>query len=281
MSSTTMRAVRLHGNRKDTVEDRPIPRPGADQVLIQMKAAGICDSDLGNYRSPNPDTAALNFVPGHEPCGVIIEIGSNVAGWSVGDPVVVYHRVTCKQCHYCLTGRRNLCPNRNMKGRRAYGFNPDGRNEEYMVVDTPLGVASRMLRIRRARQGRARYRRVISGERHGYKSNKRKGKWYVYNSSDIKIQAEHRDAFLESMLDDARGSVNDEPGCYQFDVIQDSGDPNKIYLYEVYKDEAALNAHLQAPHYIRWRDTVKDWFDGPVVGGSGTNIFPDNSRWMK
>jgi autoinducer 2-degrading protein len=83
------------------------------------------------------------------------------------------------------------------------------------------------------------------------------------------------------MLDDARGSVNDEPGCYQFDVIEDSGDPNKIYLYEVYKDEAALNAHLQAPHYIRWRDTVKDWFDGPVVGGSGTNIFPDNSRWMK
>ncbi len=97
----------------------------------------------------------------------------------------------------------------------------------------------------------------------------------------IKMQAEHREAFIESMLDDARGSVKDELGCYQFDVVQDNSDPNTIYLYEVYKDEAAFNAHTQAPHYLRWRNTVKDWFDGPTVAGRCTNIFPEDSRWKK
>ena len=63
----------------------------------------------------------------------------------------------------------------------------------------------------------------------------------------IHIQPEHREAFLESMLDDAIGSVRDEPGCLRFDVIQDSSDPNCIYLYEVYRDEAAFQAHTEAP----------------------------------
>ena len=134
MSTTTMRAARLHGNRKVTVEDRPIPSPGSGQVLLKMAAAGICGSDLGNYRSPTPEQAALDYVPGHEPCGDIVELGPDVTDWRIGDRVVVYHRVACRKCHYCLTGYRNLCPDRDMKGRRAYGFNPDGADEEYMVA---------------------------------------------------------------------------------------------------------------------------------------------------
>ena len=95
----------------------------------------------------------------------------------------------------------------------------------------------------------------------------------------IQIQPEHREAFLESMLDDARGSVNDEPGCLRFDVIQDETDPNKIYLYEVYKDEAAFQEHLKAPHFIRWRDTVKDWYAAPTIVARGHNLFPTNDAW--
>ena len=97
----------------------------------------------------------------------------------------------------------------------------------------------------------------------------------------IKIKPEHREAFLESMLDDAVGSVSNEPGCIRFDVIQDEKDPNKIYLYEVYKDKAAFDAHLGAPHFIKWRDTVKDWFAEPVQGNRGTNIFPTEADWHK
>jgi propanol-preferring alcohol dehydrogenase len=135
MANQLMRAARLHGNRQVSVESRPVPTPSANEVLLKIRAAGICGSDLHGYRSPSPEPAVLNFVPGHEPCGEIVEVGSAVTGWSVGDRVVVYHRCACRACDYCLTGFRNLCTNRDMKGRRAYGFNPDGGDEEYMAVD--------------------------------------------------------------------------------------------------------------------------------------------------
>ena len=63
----------------------------------------------------------------------------------------------------------------------------------------------------------------------------------------MKIKPGHRDAFLEALLGDARGAVYDEPGCLRFDVLQDANDPHTVYLYEVYRDEAALAAHRQAP----------------------------------
>jgi autoinducer 2-degrading protein len=97
----------------------------------------------------------------------------------------------------------------------------------------------------------------------------------------VHIKPEFREPFLESMLDDARGSVNDEPGCFRFDVLQDDKDPNTIYLYEVYHDQAAFDAHLVAPHYIRWRDTVKDWFDRPNQVTRITPIFPAPADWKK
>ena len=83
----------------------------------------------------------------------------------------------------------------------------------------------------------------------------------------IHIQPEHREAFLDSMLDDAIGSVRDEPGCLRFDVIQDGSDPNCIYLYE-------------APHFVRWRETVQDWFAEPPEVARGTSIFPPDDAWL-
>ena len=97
----------------------------------------------------------------------------------------------------------------------------------------------------------------------------------------IKIKPEHKEAFMESMYGDARGSNNDEPGCLQFDVLQDSEDPNRIFLYEIYRDEAAVEAHRQAPHYTKWRDTVKDWFDGEVTRHLATPIYPKDADWAK
>lgn len=97
----------------------------------------------------------------------------------------------------------------------------------------------------------------------------------------MQVQPEHREAFMTAMLDDARGSVADEPGCLRFDVLQDTQDPNTIYLYEVYRDQAAFNAHLQAPHFIRWRDTVKDWYAAPSRVATCTNVFPPDNAWVK
>ncbi len=95
----------------------------------------------------------------------------------------------------------------------------------------------------------------------------------------IQIQSEHREAFMESMLDDARGSNNDEPGCLRFDVLQDNEDPNKIHLYEVYKDQAAVDAHRQAPHYTKWRETVQDWFAAETIRRVASPVFPPEAAW--
>jgi quinol monooxygenase YgiN len=95
----------------------------------------------------------------------------------------------------------------------------------------------------------------------------------------LKIKAEHREAFVEAMLGDATGSVRDEPGCLRFDVIQDEEDPNTLYLHEVYRDKTAFEAHLEAPHFLKWRETVKDWFASPPQSGKGVNIFPADKDW--
>ena len=95
----------------------------------------------------------------------------------------------------------------------------------------------------------------------------------------IKIKPEHKDAFMEALHGDAVGSNKDEPGCLRFDVLQDAEDPNAIHLYEVYKDEAALEAHRQAPHYLKWRNTVQEWLDGPVVRRVASNVFPPDDAW--
>jgi quinol monooxygenase YgiN len=97
----------------------------------------------------------------------------------------------------------------------------------------------------------------------------------------LQIKEGHKEAFVEAMLEDARGSMKDEPGCLRFDVVQDGTDPNRIWLYEVYKDEAAFQAHLQTPHFNQWRDTVEDWMDeGPPVAGPGSyNIWPPDDEW--
>jgi len=98
----------------------------------------------------------------------------------------------------------------------------------------------------------------------------------------IQIKEGHKEAFVEAMLDDAKGSLHNEPGCLRFDVVQDAGDPNRIWLYEVYVDEAAFQAHLQAPHFIKWRDTVKDWRDEGIKGAArgSYNIWPTDGEWQ-
>ena len=98
----------------------------------------------------------------------------------------------------------------------------------------------------------------------------------------IQVNPEFKDRFIEEIVLDARGSVSNEPGCLRFDVIQDGNDPNRIWLYEVYVDEAAFGEHTKAPHFIRWRDAVKDWTDeGAAVGaGKGAhNIWPPDDQW--
>lgn len=87
------------------IEKMPTPKIGEDEVLVEMKACGICGSDLMDWylrkRAP--------LVLGHEPAGVIAEAGGKVEGFTVGDRVFVHHHVACLTCHYCLHGDYTLC----------------------------------------------------------------------------------------------------------------------------------------------------------------------------
>jgi quinol monooxygenase YgiN len=97
----------------------------------------------------------------------------------------------------------------------------------------------------------------------------------------IDIKPGFKDKFVAEMLDDACGSVRDEPGCVRFDVIQDEKDSDRIYLYEVYKDRAAFDYHMTTPHFLKWKDAVQDWFATPAVVGAGLSIFPADGDWNK
>jgi quinol monooxygenase YgiN len=97
----------------------------------------------------------------------------------------------------------------------------------------------------------------------------------------VDIKPEHKEEFLEAMFDDARGSVQNEPNCLLFNVVQDGADPNCLRLYEVYKDAAAFDEHTKTPHFVRWVETTKDWLAKPLDIASGTHLFPSDDRWQK
>ena len=96
----------------------------------------------------------------------------------------------------------------------------------------------------------------------------------------IRVKPGFRDQFIEAALDDARGSAGDEPGCYRFDVLQDASDDNLVHLYEVYEDQAALEAHRRMPHYKRWGSTTADWREGSSRI-EATTAFPSDDGWRK
>ncbi|WP_368234428.1 zinc-binding dehydrogenase [Anaerotruncus rubiinfantis] len=123
-----MKEVVITGPRQYEVREVPIPKPGDGEVLIQMKAAGVCGSDIHLFLGENPN-AVYPRIPGHENAGVVVEIGKNVTAVKPGDAVVVDLVVACGRCPQCLRGRRNIC--RTVKAR---GAATDGGWREYFTV---------------------------------------------------------------------------------------------------------------------------------------------------
>ncbi len=94
----------------------------------------------------------------------------------------------------------------------------------------------------------------------------------------VKIKAAMRDKFLKAIEADALGSERDEPGCLRFNVLQDEKDENVYYFYEVYKDEAAFQAHGQAPHFARWRAEAAEVLASPTEVTRSTTLFPSDYK---
>ena len=101
--------------------------------------------------------------------------------------------------------------------------------------------------------------------------------------ANMQIKDGYKMQFMEALLEDAKASVAVEPGCHRFDVIQDAGESNRVWLYEVYDDEAAFQAHLETPHLKKLQETTKDWREqGPQGAARGSyNIWPPDPDWKK
>lgn len=112
-----MRVALWYNNKDIRIEERPVPKLGAGELLIRLKAAGICGTDVMEwYRI---DRAPL--VLGHEVAGEIAEVGRGVAGYKVGDRIAAAHHVPCNTCHYCLSGHETVCDT-----LRLTNFDPGG-----------------------------------------------------------------------------------------------------------------------------------------------------------
>ena len=73
---------------------------------------------------------------------------------------------------------------------------------------------------------------------------------------ELHVKPTMRERFLEAIGENSAASVRDEPGCLRFDVVQDDADPDHFFLYEIYADDAAFQAHRQAPHFAKWRQAA-------------------------
>lgn len=125
-----MKAARFHKvNEKLTIERIPIPQIKPDEILLDVKATGICGSDLHIVYEGVTPTGFLPITLGHEPSGVVAEVGENVTDWKVGDRVVVNSVVICGKCYNCLRGRGSICIN-----KKVLGIHFNGGLAEYMAV---------------------------------------------------------------------------------------------------------------------------------------------------
>ena len=82
---------------------------------------------------------------------------------------------------------------------------------------------------------------------------------------EFRIRLPHVAAFEAAIIDNARASRETEPGCRQFDVCRDPADPQVFFLYELYDDEAAVQAHLRAPHFLHLNEASAPWVETKTV----------------
>ncbi len=129
-----MKAVLIVGHEKAVFADVPVPAPAPDELLVRVKRAGVCRSDvevfrqeLGIYRTGG---ASLPIIPGHEWAGEVVEVGSTVKGFHVGQQITGQCGIGCGRCSLCRQGLHNICPDRVETGV----FNRNGSYAEYLTM---------------------------------------------------------------------------------------------------------------------------------------------------
>ncbi len=126
-----MNVVELHGERDMRIVQAARPVPGPGEVLLRIRAVGICGSDLHYYKEGGIGDAVVNepLIIGHEFAAEVAELGPGVTGLFVGQPVAVEPAMPCHHCELCVEGNSNLCPSVRFAGSPGV----QGAMREYMV----------------------------------------------------------------------------------------------------------------------------------------------------
>ena len=135
-----MKGVVFTGDRKLELREFPDPTPGPRDVVLEIKASGMCGSDLHVYRAsfkPGDTTSgfargAEPVIAGHEPCGVVVAVGSGVGEKEarIGARVMDHHYTGCGGCKHCRSGWAQMC----LEGATVFGANGNGAHARYMKV---------------------------------------------------------------------------------------------------------------------------------------------------
>ncbi len=135
--TTTMRAAQVRRfNAPLELVDVPIPTPGQDQVLVRVRACGVCHTDLHTVHGDWPDKPLLPRIPGHEVVGEVAAVGEDVEHLAVGDRVgVAWLGRSCGRCEQCLSGWETLCSH-----QIRTGYDIDGGFAEYALADAGFAV---------------------------------------------------------------------------------------------------------------------------------------------
>lgn len=132
----TMTGVVLPGERRVELREFQVPGPGYGQVLVKVRASGLCGSDLRAIYRPavqgSGPEAYRGVIAGHEPAGEVVAIGPGVHDFAEGDRVAVYHIAGCGLCHACRTGWMISCSSAR---RAAYGWQRDGGHADFLLAE--------------------------------------------------------------------------------------------------------------------------------------------------
>jgi L-iditol 2-dehydrogenase len=128
-----MKALLLYEYKHLEIRDLTAPLPGADEVLVQVAACGICGSDVHGYDGSS-GRRIPPIVMGHEAAGIVASVGSAVHAFAAGDRVTFDSTVSCGVCDFCRKGEVNLCDDRQVVGVSCGEYSRAGAFAEYVVV---------------------------------------------------------------------------------------------------------------------------------------------------
>ncbi|WP_300532859.1 S-(hydroxymethyl)glutathione dehydrogenase/class III alcohol dehydrogenase [uncultured Mameliella sp.] len=131
----TRAAVALEAGKPLEVMEVNLEGPKAGEVLVEIKATGICHTDEFTLSGADPE-GLFPAILGHEGAGVVLEVGPGVTSLKPGDHVIPLYTAECRQCEYCLNPKTNLC--QSVRATQGQGLMPDGTSRFSMLDGTPI-----------------------------------------------------------------------------------------------------------------------------------------------